>query len=154
MFVCTGNTCRSPMAAALFRKYAQADPVLAQRDLRVQSAGLHAAFGSPAADGARRAVRAKGLSLEEHRSQPFDDSLAGSTLILTMTHEHKSQLILKYPHAADRIYTLKEYAGQRDSVGVADPFGRSDQVYADTLAEIESAVIKAVKRLSQQVSQS
>lgn len=148
VFVCTGNTCRSPMAATLFKHYASLNPVLTDKTLRVDSAGLHAGFGSPAADGARRAVRRKGLSLEGHRSRLFDERLAGADLILTMTEEHKSQLILNFPQAAERVYTLKEFAGDGPSLSIMDPFGQSDDVYVDTLKEIEAAVIKAVERLA------
>lgn len=135
------------MAAVLLEHYVQAEPRLADRDISVRSAGLHASNGSPAAEGAKRAVQQKGLSLESHGSSLFGEEHARADLILTMTEEHKAELILNFPHAADRVYTLKEFAGHQVSRSIADPFGQDDRAYMDTLEEIDAAVRKVVQRL-------
>ena len=150
VFVCTGNTCRSPMAAALFERYVREEPGLAACDVQVASAGLHAAAGAPAAPEAVRALRAVGLSLEGHRARPFDDELAACDVILAMTERQKAEIILRYPQAAANVFTLKEYAGEADRRDIADPFGQDDAVYEATRREIEEAVRRAVKRLAQE----
>lgn len=149
VFVCTGNTCRSPMAAVLFEALVQEEPTL-RGEVRVVSAGLHASPGSGAASGAIKAVASMGLRLDNHRARRFDEALAKSELILTMTKEHKRDIVQHYPHAAGKVYTLKEYAGELDSLDISDPFGQDDSVYHKTLKEIEAAVRRAVKRLAQQ----
>lgn len=148
VFVCTGNTCRSPMAAVLFERHVQREPTLAAKGVRVRSAGLQASTGKPAAEGAVRAVRAVGLSLTGHRARPFDNEMAASDLILTMTEAHKSEIILKYPQVAANLFTLKEYARLGGSPYISDPYGQDDSVYLSTLYEIDRAVAKAVQRLA------
>lgn len=147
LFVCTGNTCRSPMAAGLFRAAAATAPELADIRVDVESAGLAAGEGSPAAAEAVAALKGKGIDISGHRSQPLVNVSGEYDLILTMTESHKSETILRLPHAAAIVYTLKEYAGMDGEPDIADPFGRGPEVYRRVLREIETAVQASVKRL-------
>lgn len=153
VLVCTGNTCRSPMAAALFEHYARSEPRLDGVEIDVKSAGLQAAEGEPATPAAARAIRARGLSLDDHRARSFDGEMAAADLILTMTERHKAEIILRHPEAAANVYTLKEYAADPSGRDIADPFGGDDEVYKATLREIETAVAKAVERLAKERTQ-
>ncbi|WCK54359.1 low molecular weight protein arginine phosphatase [Aneurinibacillus sp. Ricciae_BoGa-3] len=105
LFVCTGNTCRSPMAEKLLRKMA------AERgmDIEVKSAGLFASPGSAASPQAVHVLGKRGIT-ESHQSQPATSELLDwADLILTMTESHRDSLLQKYEHLQSKIYTLKEY---------------------------------------------
>ena len=126
VFVCTGNTCRSPMAEGLMRAE------LAKRGVSaaVTSAGL-AAMGEPAADHAVTVMEECGLNLTRHRSRPLTKELADAAdRIVVMTENHRSLLL------------AAGVDGEKITVpagGVPDPFGGSVEVYRhtrDTLQDI------------------
>ena len=131
LFVCTGNTCRSPMAQVMAAQ-------LFGESLQVTSAGLMAAPNSAASAHAITAMSERQLDLTGHSSQMVTEVLLKSAdLILTMTESHKSALIQTAP---DKVYTLGEYAGYNISVG--DPFGGSLDVYRTCAEEIYRLLLK------------
>lgn len=144
LLVCTGNTCRSPMAAALLRHlWQQADPGW---ELTVKSAGTWALPGMGASEHAVEAMRRRGLDLSSHRSQVVaPDLLSTADLILTMTARHKTQVLEMAPGLAGRVYTLSEYAGS--SSEVPDPFGGSVEDYVRTADMLEKLLQRVVERL-------
>jgi protein-tyrosine-phosphatase len=86
VFVCTGNTCRSPLAMALARR---AWP----ETIEVTSAGLQAHGGDPAAEPAREVARERGADLSTHRARALTrDVLVGKGWIIGMTRSHVAQL--------------------------------------------------------------
>ena len=115
LFVCTGNTCRSPMAsayaAAFLHRYGREDIV-------VRSAGLAAWAGSPASDGAVAVMAQNGIDLTGFRSTRISAPLLDeSDRIICMTGGHRRAVVELLPDAADRITTLLPGAD------VPDPFG-------------------------------
>lgn len=155
LMVCTGNTCRSPMAAALFKQAAQERGIVVE----VDSAGLMASTGEFATYYASVALEEFELDLKEHQSAPVDFSILDAyDFIFTMTNGHKCQIIQLRDDLADRVYVLKEMAhnilqetgkpkeknkGEKNVAGnfdLSDPYGQSLQAYRHTASEIVKAI--------------
>lgn len=114
LFVCTGNTCRSSMAAALARKYLQERGALGK--WQVTSAGLAAAEGAPPTPEAVDAVAELGADLTGHRARRLTPEMVEQAdLILTMTREHNQAVLRQVPQAEGKVYTLKEFARGLDA---------------------------------------
>ncbi|HWO98615.1 MAG TPA: low molecular weight protein arginine phosphatase [Bacillus sp. (in: firmicutes)] len=140
LFVCTGNTCRSPMAEALLK-------AKKLNGIEVKSAGVHAFPGSDASEYAKEALKEIGIE-HSHAASLLDQELVDwATRILTMTSGHKQLIIRNIPNAAHKTSTLKEFVAESNS-DVSDPFGSSLDVYRKTLNELKELVDKLVERLT------
>lgn len=137
LFVCTGNTCRSPMAEALFRKMLAdrlkcREDELLDRGYSVISAGLAAHGGSPASEYAVELFRGEGIDLSSHASQQVSEELLfHADRILTMTRQHRDALLGAYPELSGKVRMLSPSG--RD---VSDPIGGGPEDYARCRDEI------------------
>ena len=143
LFVCTGNSCRSPMAEVIARSLA---PDLGLPDIVVESAGVGAVDGSPASDGALLVAMEHGLDLGQHRArQATRPIVAAADLILTMGESHARQI--RELGGEGRTFVLPDYATSgTDRSNVRDPFGADLEVYRSTFAELQRYVEMALRR--------
>lgn len=107
LYVCTGNTCRSPMAAALTEKLGK--ELALPYALEVRSRGLYAAPGDPLSQYAREALGERGIEMEHQAAMLEEEDMKWADLVLTMTMQHKRHLWEEFPDFQDKTFTLKEY---------------------------------------------
>jgi protein-tyrosine-phosphatase len=143
LFVCTGNTCRSPMAEVLLRQ-ALEDRGL---DIRVSSAGTGAWDGSPASEGAYLVALEHGLDLSAHTARTLTPELVDDAdLILTMSGHHRTRVAEL--GGADKVRVLGQYAGREARPDVSDPFGGDLASYRATFEELEELVGRVASRVA------
>jgi protein-tyrosine phosphatase len=142
VFVCTGNTCRSPLAAAMFRKMLAerlncAEEELTRHGIFVTSAGISAVDDMPAAAESLALAEEFGLKLAEHRSRPLTDDLLGrADYLFAMTSGHRDAILSVRPDLAGHVHLLS-----REGLDIADPIGLGPAEYERCRAEIERELL-------------
>jgi protein-tyrosine-phosphatase len=163
LFVCTGNTCRSPMAEAIMRR------LIEERDLSgsVGSAGLRAE--TVIAPNAVRALQRRGIAVHERAAvQLTEEMVDDASLVLCMTEEQRQILAEAVPRSAERIsawghFVARAAAGSpparirpirqaalEGAYDVPDPAGQDEAVYEATAATIEALAVATLRVLGTQ----
>lgn len=145
LFVCTGNTCRSPIAAALARQIAEERGL---GDLEIASAGTAAAEGQPASDGAVLVALERQLDLTGHRARQLTpEEVDTADLILVMGPHHLERV--EALGGAGKAHLLTAYSSRgAEARSVSDPFGGDLEVYRVTVDELDAEIRRAVDRLA------
>lgn len=144
LFVCTGNTCRSPLAEAIARQLASERGL----DVRMSSAGTSALGGSPASDGSVLVGLERRLDLSTHRARLLNKALvAEATIILCMAPSHV--VVAEALGGTGKTYLLTAFADDAaNGKAVHDPFGSGLDSYRQMAAELDTAIPKLIARLA------
>lgn len=156
LFVCTGNTCRSPMAEAILRHKLET--------INVQSAGIFANENERANPLTLKVLQKRNIHLD-HYSQPVTDKLLNwAHYVLTMTRSHKEQLQRQYPEYKSKYFTLKQFINdnseqldvlegsssvihQLQKFDVIDPFGGTIETYEETFHELDCLINRLIEKI-------
>ena len=138
VFICTGNTCRSPMAEGFFRALGGEE----KTGLAALSAGMYTSDGLPASGNAVTAAAELGADITSHHSRMLTPELAREAKYLVcMTGAHYDRLCELFPDCADKIFTLLPE-------DISDPFGGDLATYRRSAAEIDKGVQAVIESLS------
>lgn len=149
--VCTGNICRSPMGERLLAHALkkEAGPL---KNLKVISAGTHAASGQPASYHSVKALEKANIDLSDHKSQPVsEEMLKRSVAVFCMSQSHRDILSVLYPEYADRFHLYREFMERPERSDIVDPFGLNASAYENSLDNMVEAIPSLLKWLRENV---
>ncbi|UAC47933.1 low molecular weight protein arginine phosphatase [Bacillus aquiflavi] len=138
LFVCTGNTCRSPMAEAILKSKKI-------NGIEVRSAGVFAVEGNQSSQNTKAVLLENNIDHLHQSALLTEKQIEWATHILTMTAGHKSAIMNHFPQAVKKNFTLKEFVGEEGDI--IDPFGGSIEVYRSTFTELNDYIGKIVSKL-------
>ncbi|MFN8178283.1 MAG: low molecular weight protein arginine phosphatase [bacterium] len=146
LFVCSGNTCRSPLAEGIARRVLAAH---ANGTFAVESAGTFAETGGVASSGSLEVARENGLDLEAFQSRQLTEALLDAAdLVLVMEPAHRSVVLGVRPTADTKTLLLGELSGKQGrDASVPDPFGGPIESYRRTFQRLDTLIREGLPRL-------
>lgn len=144
-FVCTGNTGRSPMAEALAKSYISKNHL----DIRVQSRGVNV---NPKEitpeEGTVTVLKERGIDVSAHKAQQFSaQDVENSTYLLTMGNGHKEKILVQFPQAEGKVFTLAEFAtGTHEEL--SDPYGEPIEAYKTVEGQLDQYLPLALDKIA------
>ncbi|MFH1645119.1 MAG: low molecular weight protein arginine phosphatase [Candidatus Omnitrophota bacterium] len=144
LVVCSGNSCRSPMAEAFLKKYLSADD-----GYEILSAGTLGFDGLPATKEAIAVMKEENLDISGYVSSALKkEMIENADIVFAMSKIHKDYILGKVPAAKDKVFLLKEYAEiDEDDKNISDPIGRPTDFYREVKDQIRKAVEEIVIRI-------
>ncbi|MFS0783864.1 low molecular weight protein arginine phosphatase [Bacillus sp. 1P06AnD] len=141
LFVCTGNTCRSPIAEALLKH-------MDNQQVEVRSAGVYAHSGDEASRYAQEVLNDHHIAHHHSARLLSREDMEWADYVLAMTQSHRNAIMHAFPQYTGKVFTLKEFVGgEYDSMDVMDPFGGTKQHYQGTFMELKELIGKLVEKL-------
>ncbi|MFC5557544.1 low molecular weight protein arginine phosphatase [Ureibacillus thermophilus] len=140
-FVCTGNTCRSPMAEAILKHKNI-------KGIEVKSAGIFALEGGKMSEHSKTVLEQENIDFQHTTRQVNESDIEWADLILTMTSAHRDMILQLYEKAKGKTYTLKEYVTPYSSLDVSDPYGGDLNTYKNTYEELNRLIDELVKKIT------
>jgi len=147
LFICSGNTCRSPMAEALLNYELEKDNI---KDYEAESAGIHCFNEMPASENSIKVIQELDIDITDHKSKKINTIILNEAYkIIALTQSIAEQLKRYYPEFREKITTLKFYLENRDD-DVRDPFMSDVNEYRCCREEIYKCVKKLVELIKAQ----
>ena len=138
LYVCTGNTCRSPMAEAITADLAKKRGL---DDVVVQSAGTGCPYGDPMAENAVKAIEARGIDFSHTSQKVTEQNLAESDAVICMTPILRFGIEKYVPEG--RLYSANDFIGHE----IPDPYGGSPEVYEECAKQLEKLAAAVLDKL-------